>query len=329
MSIEKLPSGSYRATVMVNGVRYRRTFNHKPTQKEVMQALAAEMSEDPKPEALTFEQAAVKYCESKESVLSPKTLREYLGMNKSLPEWFRMLEICNINQLAINRLVNSLASQKQAPKTIKNTHGFISAVLKTFRPDMVINTTLPQKRKEEPYIPSTEDIKKMLARLEGTEYEIPFILACYGMRRSEICALTVDDIEGNVVHINKALVQDSNNEWVLKITKTTKSTRDIVIPSEVADKIRSKGYVYIGHPNNISKVYGRMEKELGIPHFSPHKLRHYFASKMSAMGVPETDILALGGWETDNIMKSVYRHSMINGGGKEKISDKLSRELFN
>lgn len=38
----------------------------------------------------------------------------------------------------------------------------------------------------------------------------------------------------------------------------------------------------------------------------------YFASKMSALGVPEVDILEMGGWETDHIMKSIYRHSMID-----------------
>lgn len=49
------------------------------------------------------------------------------------------------------------------------------------------------------------------------------------------------------------------------------------------------------------------------------------------MGIPDADILAMGGWETDHVMKTVYRHSMI---GKEKdakknASDKLSKELFN
>ena len=57
-------------------------------------------------------------------------------------------------------------------------------------------------------------------------------------------------------------------------------------------------------------------------------MRHYFASKLSSMGVPEADILALGGWETDNIMKSVYRHSMMKDKQKSEISDKLSKELF-
>lgn len=42
----------------------------------------------------------------------------------------------------------------------------------------------------------------------GGEYEVPITLACYGMRRSEICALTPDDLDGDIVHISKAKVMN-------------------------------------------------------------------------------------------------------------------------
>ena len=32
-----------------------------------------------------------------------------------------------------------------------------------------------------------------------------------------------------------------------------------------------------------------------LPHFPMHKLRHYFASKMSAMNIPEANIMRMGG----------------------------------
>ena len=125
MTIEKLPSGSYRATVMENGKRYRKTFDHKPTQKEVMQALAEEMKEQPKKGELSFKEAAEKYCESKRHVLSPKTIREYILLYKRLPEWLLKMNIYDIDQVAINHLINELAVDKSA-KTIKNIHGFVT-----------------------------------------------------------------------------------------------------------------------------------------------------------------------------------------------------------
>lgn len=82
----------------------------------------------------------------------------------------------------------------------------------------------------------------------------------------------------------------------------------IVIPMEIADKVRESGYIYKGHPNSITVYPGKTEERLGIPHFPLHKLRHYFASKMSALNVPEADIMKMGGRETNHVMKSVYRH---------------------
>ena len=98
----------------------------------------------------------------------------------------------------------------------------------------------------------------------------------------------------------------------------------------LADKIRKQGYIYKGHPGSITKHLERIERDLDIPQFPLHKLRHYFASQMSALGVPEADILRLGGWETDHVMKSVYRHSMIEKEeqAKRDASEKLQKTLF-
>lgn len=250
-------------------------------------------------------------------------------MPKRLPEWFQNLPLSDITQVDINRVVNEL-SKTRAPKTVRNYHGLISAILGTFRPDMKIYTKLPQKVKNEPYIPSQHEVRMVLEAIKGTEYEVAIWLGCYGMRRSEICALTVDDIEGDVVHINKAIVLNENKEWVVKINKTTDSARDIVIPLELADKIREQDYVYKGHPNSITTYLAKVEKRLGIQHFSLHKLRHYFASEMSELKIPDADILKMGGWKSDHVMKTVYRHSMMDRDeqAKREAAEKLRSTLF-
>ena len=114
--------------------------------------------------------------------------------------------------------------------------------------------------------------------------------------------------------------------WVINKTNTTASTREVVIPAEVAARIRLQGYIYKGYPGGITKFLYSAERALGIPHFSIHKLRHYFASKLSSINVPEADIMRMGGWETDHVMKSVYRHSMNakNMEAQRQISKQLT-----
>ena len=330
MKIEKRASGSYRVRKMYRGQLYTVSFDHKPTQKEAMLAMAAELEKIKTSNAqMTFLRAAESYVDMKRNVLSPRTIKEYSEAARRFPEWFRNIPLCDITQVEINRLVNEI-SRGRAPKTVRNYHGFLTAVLGTYYPNLRISTTLPQKIKKEPYTPSQEDVRLILAEVKGTAYEVPITLACYGMRRSEICALSPDDLDGDVVHINKAKVMNEKREWVMKTTKTTESTRSIIIPMELADKIREQGYVYQGHPNSIDKKLKRIEQSLGIPHFSLHKLRHYFASEMSALGVPEADILKMGGWETDHVMKSVYRHAMMDKEeqAKRNASEKLRNALF-
>lgn len=330
MKIEKRPSGRYRVRKMYKGQMYTVSFDHKPTQKEAMQAMASELDKVRNVHTqMSFRRAAESYVDMKRNVLSPKTIKEYLGTANRIPEWFCSIPLLDINQVQINRLVNELSKDK-SPKTVRNYHGFVTAVLGTFCPNLKISTTLPQKVKREPYTPSQEDVRRILEMAKGTRYEIPIMLACYGMRRSEICALTAEDIEKDIVRINKAMVQDENNKWVTKITKTTESSRTIIIPVDLAEKIRSQGYVYRGHPGGITEYLEKVEDRLGIPRFPLHKLRHYFASQMSALGVPEADILKMGGWETDHVMKSIYRHSMMEKeeAAKRDAAEKLREALF-
>ncbi|SHL20434.1 hypothetical protein SAMN02745136_04351 [Anaerocolumna jejuensis DSM 15929] len=55
-------------------------------------------------------------------------------------------------------------------------------------------------------------------------------LAAFGtLRRSEICALTTDDVRGNTISISKAMARFSNKEWIIKTTKTISSTREVIM----------------------------------------------------------------------------------------------------
>lgn len=330
MKIEKLPSGSYRIRKMYKGQTYTVVFDKKPTQKEALNAMAKELDKvQEKHTSMTFQAAAEEYIESKRNVLSPSTIRGYAGIMRQLPEKFLSENVHDITALDVQAEINRMAKD-HSPKTVRNHHGFISAVLGVFCPNLKLTTTLPQKVKNEPYIPTDEDVRRILEYAQGSEYEIPLILACYGLRRSEICALTPEDIDGDILIINKAKVLSDKFEWIDKTTKTTASTREIVIPREIADKIRERGYVYKGHPNSITRYLESAEDSLGIPRFSIHKLRHYFASKMSAMNIPEEDIMRMGGWETDYVMKGVYRHAMEdkNRERQREAARKLQGVIF-
>jgi len=329
MKIEKLPSGSYRVRKTIDKKTYNMIFNHKPTETEILMELSKKFSNVIESEHIPFKVAASEYCKLKKNVLSPTTYREYTRTPDRLSENFNSIYIDQITSLQVQQEINNL-SAKKSPKTVRNYHGFISAVIKMYRPDFVLNTTLPQKKVKEIYIPTDEDLKLIFNYAKthcSGRYYIPIVLACYGMRRSEICALTCEDIIDNTVYINKAKVFDVNKEWIIKdYPKNETSVRTIPIPKDISDIISDQGYVYNGHPNDITCFIADACDALKISHFSIHKLRHYFCSRLSSENIDIETILKLGGWKTDYVMKSSYRHP-VDKKVKE-ASDKLNGILF-
>lgn len=307
MNIEK-HGNTYRVKKMYKGTLYRVSFDHKPTEREVTLAMAEVMKEDKPKEKGTFESFARRYVDSKDKILSPASIRTYNMLIDRLSDGLKATNIYDITQEQIQKEINNY-SIDHAPKTVRALHGFISSVLNMYRPQMTLKTALPRLQKEKGYQPTTEDIKRVLEAVRGSEYSIPFQLGILGLRRGEICALTLDDLKGNELTINKTVVY--NKGWMIKqAAKTDESNRVIYIPDKLADEIRTKGVIYDGDPKRLNKHLQRIQTQLDIPTFRFHDLRHYFASYASTLGIPEADIMAMGGWKSDHVFKSIYRDSM-------------------
>lgn len=325
MKIEKRPSGSYRVRLTENGHTYSVTVPHKPTEREAYR-LIREKIDNPtgKYDTLTFSKAAENYLKQKGNVLSPSTIKGYKSIQKSIPGYFTDMLLKDIDAVEVQKLINDM-SVTRSPKTMRNVHGFVTAVLSAFKPNMVVNTTLPQNVRKEPYVPSEEDVKRLLSYCQHTEYFVPIFLASLGLRRGEICALELSDLdENNVLTINKDMVQDEHANYVVKAApKTDASNRTIVLPDALADRIRTQGYVYKYNPNAIDNYLRRNLPKLGIEVFSLHKLRHFFASYTHSKGYSDATIQALGGWSTDHVMKTVYRHAMNQEEARKNISNDI------
>jgi integrase len=305
MTIEKLPSGNYRIVEMRNGKRIRISLDHKPTKSEAKELIEKKIGSYCNPNS--FEYAADIYIKTKKNVLSPATIRGYRSIINNMDESFRKLPLDKMSLQVLQTYINNY-SANHSPKSVRNLNGFVIAVLKYNGSD-VQSPRLPQKEKKPVYIPTEEDVRRILQEFKGHRYEAFIILATMGLRRSEICALTPDDLKGNVLTINKALVQNENKEWVIKSTKTTESTRTIVIPDSVVELLKERGF-YEGNPENLYFNLRRAQKRLGIPLFPLHKLRHFFASYMHDLGYSDKQIQEFGGWKTDEVMKTVYQHAM-------------------
>lgn len=306
MNITKLPSGNYRIRYSENGVRKAFTIDHKPTKTEALRLIANRSpASDYK---YTFEGACKAYIGDKINVLSPSTIRGYEGLIKQISDHLKKMKLEDVSLPIIQSEINSYAKGRSS-KSVRNMSGFIMSVVRYYGMD-IASPKIPRKEKPTPYIPTKEEVSRIYKESKGSKYEIALLLSGAGLRRSEICALQFSDLNGNILRINKAKVQGYGEDWHIKGTKTTDSERVIILPDYIADLIREKGSIYTGYPSSINWYLHKVQDKLGIERFPLHKMRHFFASYMHELGFSDKQIQDMGGWKTDNVMKTVYTHAM-------------------
>ena len=105
------------------------------------------------------------------------------------------------------------------------------------------------------------------------------------------------------------MVQGPDRQWYIRQPKTYSGYREIEFPDFVVDKMKGiRGRIINATPTRITGDFIREINKTDIPRFRFHDLRHYAASIMHAIGVPDQYILQRGGWSSDTVMKTVYRN---------------------
>ncbi len=343
-AIQQLPSGSYRAHAYLgkdeNGKPIRPSFTHEDYNTVLLWALdqkrehQREKNFRTNPSNMTLGEAIDRYIESKSSVLSPSTIREYKRIRHNNIQGLIHIPLCRLTQNDIQVAINQEAT-RLSPKTLRNHHGLITAVLAVYLPSFKPNTTLPKKVKPDIYIPTEEELKKVLASCVDTPMEIPVVLAaCCGMRRSEICALKWSDVnfQKNTLSIRGALVFDENHQAVEKGTKTTAGKRIIPMMPPVR-AVLEKAYASHGDEerlttlslNAITSAFPHLLHRAEVNHFRFHDLRHYVVSLMLYLNIPKKYIADYVGHENENMIDQVYGHIMQDK--KSSFTDLLANHL--
>lgn len=318
-----------KANGKIKKKQYFRAFTStdpSPAGRRAVEKLAADWladREDHLPiQRLTVKEAIAGYLDLKKDILSPSTLRGYRTLARNAYAPLNNLLIDSLKKPQLQAWVNTF-SVDHSPKTVRNAWGFLTAVLDLYMPDRHITVTMPMPKPADLYVPSDTDIQKLLAHIKGTELEKAVLLAAFGcMRRGEVCGLTADDLHGNIITINKSMVQTENG-YVVKSPKTTSSYRTVELPVFVTEKfVGVTGQLVKLSPNKVTEHFRKAVKDSGIHPCRFHDLRHYSASIMHAIGIPDQYIMDRGGWKSDKVLKSVYRN--VISDEKKRFTDKIN-----
>jgi len=338
---KKLPSGSWRCQVFShyetlpdgNKKRIYESFTCDDpgrSGKRKAEFLAAQFAEGRKTKnretyRYTFGDALGKYIEERTGVLSPASIRKYKSMERNCMVPLKDYKLSDLTEDIIQNIINTAALEK-SPKTVRDMNGLIMAVMNRYRPELRLQIALPKKLRPDIYVPSEDEIKRLLGSVEDTQMEVPVMLAAFGaMRRGEICAFSRKaDLKKNSVHITKTMVMNPESEWIIKAPKSYAGDRYVTFPDFVVKKIKKMPRDTVGlTPNELSNRFKTVLKHANLPHFRFHDLRHYNASIQHALGIPDAYIMQSGGWGNDSVLKEVYRHAL------PEVQDKMTNKALN
>lgn len=305
MKPRRLPSGAWNVRIMIDGQSYSFTHSDKKTAVRMASDFADEHRR--RIENPTLLEAMQDYVEENAERLSPSTIRSYSGMIRMIEQRSPKIANKRISALTTQDVVQ-IVRPLRTLKTKRNYVNFIHAVT-----GKGVSQKLYGKASKRILVPTELEVKGLLNIFRDTDMEIPIMLAAYGgLRRGEVCALTMQDLDGDFVRVSKAVVRDQYGQWITKEPKTPSSIRTVLLPHFVVERIRERGYITKLLPSQVSDKFWKKQLRLGIRPYCFHSLRHFHASYLHALNIPDAYIMARGGWSSPSVMQSVYRHALAD-----------------
>jgi integrase len=143
-----------------------------------------------------------------------------------------------------------------------------------------------------------------------------------GLRVSEALAVRDTSLSGDVLRVSEQVAREGRSTVPLKHRKPGEY-RQIPCPGYVQDAVADHvarygtrdGYLFAGTRvpyvmhRSYHKAFSLAAAGAGIPAgFTPHSLRHVFASSLLAQGVPITDVAEWLGHRSIQVTYGVYGH---------------------
>lgn len=277
----------------------------------------------------------------KSLTLKPKTYDSYENIIKNnINPFIGEMLIGDVKKDNIQKLVSDLVNEKNlSPATIKRIFAVLHGALKQAVYNEIIfknpaeQATLPKQNPKTIEVFSIEQQQRFLASAKESNLYAAFLVNLdSGLRRGELLALTWKDVdfENGIITVNKNIVTTKNrklNISEIKVQNSTKTKsgmrkvpltqRSLLVLKELKLKQQKLSDIVfcstIGthiDPNNFSREFRKVIKNAGMNKFSPHVLRHTYATRLFESNVAAKTISELLGHSSITITLNIYTHVM-------------------
>lgn len=311
----KRADGRWQEAITING---KRKYFYGTTKAEVLRKLR-DFSEG-REHGEKFAVVADQWDRWHEGEVTYKGHIAYRSAYKAAVARFGSQRVDDITSQEIAAYINELAKKRYAKRTVQLHLSFLNMVFDyaalngygTNNPARIVR--LPKNLKTtKRELPDDADIQRVKDNISAPFGLFAFFIMCTGLRRGEALALTYNDIDFDrkTISVTKSVYYESNQPLV-KEPKTEAGKRTVVLLDILAKELpKGKGYVF-GGEKPMSQImfrhaWERYKKATGIT-FTPHQLRHLYATLLYEAGIDEKLAQELMGHSSITTTHNIYTH---------------------
>ena len=318
VSIQKLPSGKYRAVVRRNGVK--RNGKAHDTRREALAdeaQIRLEMGSGPDEAEITVD--ALLKDQIEQGRYSVTTLDDLRRVHRKLPAPFLARTVRDVTPYVLDGLYRELKAEGWTAHRVRRVHEMVGAAYRQRAIPFRWASTNPARDVKPPSLPSHQIVPPTVAEVQRLLSAAPVGLNLFlrlaantGARRGEVLALQWQDfdLETRRLVIRRSVSHTSASGLVVTDGKTgRKGHRSIGLGPSIVEMLEEyrreqaevaaknelpaprwlfshDGGVTPWRPDYVTLAFGRLRKTLGLDSVRLHDLRHFVATTMLSEGVP-------------------------------------------
>lgn len=332
----KRSDGRWVETVTIDG---KRKYFYGKTKAEVLKKIrdATVKDEPEEPSGPTFKEIAQAWDKAHEAAVSYNGHRVYRQPYKRAVAELGDVRLQELTSQDVDLYIRRVAAEGFAKRTVQEYLSCVNLILEhaqlhgqlLYNPAAIVR--VPAKLKTgQRTLPGQDDIEMVKKNVDAPFGLFAYFLLYTGCRRGEALALTWDDVdmEKKVIRISKSLYWVGNKPEI-KETKTAAGTRSVILLDALAKRLQpGKGYVFGGETPLTGVMYKHRwagyVKATGVT-FTPHQLRHLYATILYECGVDEKIAQELMGHASIRVTRDVYTH--IRQQQMDKVAQLLNEKI--
>lgn len=239
-----------------------------------------------------------------------------------------------------------------------STHNIFEEISKDYAEFILsfMDTLIEETYQEDGHLAKLASLSQQLKQVKAEKLSINYfkyyddvlILLKTGLRISELCGLTVADIDfkNEVVIIDHQLLKSKEQGYYIETPKTKSGTRQVPLSKEtiqafqrvIKKRPKAEPFVIDGRGNflfvnqkgkpkvaidynalfvRMVKRYNKQHKDNPLPHITPHTLRHTFCTRLASKNMNPKDLQYIMGHSNISITMNWYAHASIDTAKSE------------